>query len=200
MDVDLYKFCGKYLDKPFYQDGYSYATDGVIAIRVKVDKPVPPEFLEIEERDCYIKRTVELFGDFKKKKQIKYIPIPEYDRSIKTKECHSCKGIGHHKTCPECDGTGEVHWSTDYNDYEDSCQTCNGGRRLPDTIPCEKCDGKGTVEVDTPIQIGYHTVGAKRLNLIADLPGIEISEDVNSFNAFCFRFNDGEGLLMSLLK
>jgi len=200
MDIDLYKFCGNYVKKPFHWCGYNYATDGAIAIRLKGQIPSSHEFLDSDVNSNIIKTVVGLFDDIGNKKEIKYTPIPEYNRDIKTKECVSCKGTGYNETCPECGGSGDVHWSTDYNDYEDSCITCAGGRRLPETIECDTCGGKGKINVDTVLQIGDHFIKEKKLNMISVLPGIEISEDVNSHKAFYFRFEGGDGLIMSHIK
>ena len=85
----------------------------------------------------------------------------------RTEECSECHGSGAKagtgkKTCPTCNGTGEVRTvqRTPFGNIQSSrtCSTCNGEGELIET-PCPKCHGKGhtrkvkTIEVDIPAGI-----------------------------------------------
>ncbi len=85
----------------------------------------------------------------------------------RTEECSECHGSGAKagtgkKTCPTCNGTGEVRTvqRTPFGNIQSSrtCSTCNGEGEIIET-PCPKCHGKGhtrkvkTIEVDIPAGI-----------------------------------------------
>ncbi len=85
----------------------------------------------------------------------------------RTEECSECHGSGAKagtgkKTCPTCNGTGEVRTvqRTPFGNIQSSrtCSTCNGEGKIIET-PCPKCHGKGhtrkvkTIEVDIPAGI-----------------------------------------------
>ena len=197
--MDLQKFCSKdsiriNINKPFSEGIYTYATNGHIIVRVPriegvgeqetSDKfnPVKPEplFASIPDYPYFT---------------IPDIPEPSFD------ECSKCAGTGKVKVCPECDGDGEVHFSTRYNNYDCDCETCGGdgvfvkGKGNENT--CEKCDGEGKIyKRENSIASGrlYQNIYLSWLKelpecLLAETPGLAPGH---------FKFTGGDGLLMPL--
>ncbi|MFR3071645.1 MAG: molecular chaperone DnaJ [Paeniclostridium sp.] len=85
----------------------------------------------------------------------------------RTEECSECHGSGSKngtgkKTCPTCNGTGEVRTAqrTPFGNIMSTrtCSTCNGEGEILES-PCPKCSGSGkvrktkTIEVDIPAGI-----------------------------------------------
>ena len=107
---DLKQFCADredprpYLRQPWTRDGYTWATNGHIIIRVPVIDGIP---------DCPNSRDgVLLFSQ--QKEPIDWIPVPAVEPT-KTEDCENCDGTGTHECscgtehdCGECDGMGKV--------------------------------------------------------------------------------------------
>lgn len=115
------------LRKPFERDGFIYATDTRIMVRVSED--LCEEKYEISEKPknippfpnadcCYKLELKELVG------VIKSIP-----------ECETIAVSGKEAECDECEGDGRVEWT-----YEDS-----DGEEHYDYFDCPICGGKGKV-------------------------------------------------------
>jgi len=74
----------------------------------------------------------------------KIIEIP------RTETCDTCKGSGATPesagavTCPDCNGTGEIHFRQGFFTVTKTCGRCHGtGRFIAD--PCKTCHGRGRV-------------------------------------------------------
>ncbi len=73
--------------------------------------------------------------------------------------CKSCKGTGAkdgtaYKTCPKCNGSGQVQYTTTNGFFRSvnvrTCDECNGtGKKIIDT--CPDCKGKGYNRVNTKV-------------------------------------------------
>ena len=68
----------------------------------------------------------------------------------RTETCNVCKGSGAAPegkgavSCPDCNGTGEIHFRQGFFTVTKTCARCNGkGRFISD--PCKTCRGKGRV-------------------------------------------------------
>lgn len=116
--IDLMMFCGTgdcrpYLHKPFSWNGFTYATDGKIAMRIpyvsgyhecKNDEVSPPKGIEgvfakaLGDNKGW--QDIDM-GLFTAKPRIAVCP----DCSDGWQECDCC---GHEKECPECNGIGDV--------------------------------------------------------------------------------------------
>lgn len=120
-------FCTDYdvrdfMKTPFYSDRYVYATDGIIAVRVK-------------EGDC----------DFKVENnpEIKYPDVSLVFNDLHYEKCRqrvheTTSHLEQYKTadeeietgqdveCKVCDGEGEVLWEFDRYEKEDKCPVCFG--------------------------------------------------------------------------
>jgi hypothetical protein len=98
--LNLQQFCGTdpsrdYLMKPFSRDGFTWATNGHILIRV----PERPEFSDIEQRiKINIAEPLKGFGVAKF-----FSPSFELPPATVRGECLKCAGRGHLHDCPDCD-------------------------------------------------------------------------------------------------
>lgn len=113
MSVNLDRFCDPAwrepvdLSVPFSLNGHTYATDGVIAVRV----PRRPDIPENKEAPS-IEKLERLPWDFSR---VKFERLPEF--KPEPNECWACDGTGHQHKCPDC---------------HCECQYCNGsGKRTP---------------------------------------------------------------------
>jgi hypothetical protein len=114
MNVELNKFCdrkrcepGCDISVPFSLNGHTYATNGVIAVRV----PRRPDVPENKEAPKGIER---LPWDFSR---IKFGPLPE-PKPLPDK-CMWCNGRGYQHDCPKC---------------RCKCEHCDGSGKLPPEV------------------------------------------------------------------
>lgn len=110
--IDLQQFCGAddfrpYLQKPFRRNGYVYATDGRILLRVDDDE----QYSTVEK--------VNTERVFEKISAAVFVPAPSVNippkAPISERECRDCDGRGTEHDCPDCgcecdtcDGTGRI--------------------------------------------------------------------------------------------
>jgi molecular chaperone DnaJ len=71
--------------------------------------------------------------------------------------CSTCKGNGakpgsKKKTCPDCNGSGQIMMSSGFFSVSRTCSRCNGEGVLI-TSPCSQCNGSGRVKVARKIKI-----------------------------------------------
>lgn len=106
--IDLQEFCSdrKFIDRPWSRDGYTYATNGVIIVRVPFvkgveDNPSAPSLKELS----FDREVTEWL-------------TPQIEK-VEPIECSECDGKGYY-TCQEC-GTEDIF-----------CKNCGGkGALLP---------------------------------------------------------------------
>jgi molecular chaperone DnaJ len=65
-------------------------------------------------------------------------------------ECETCHGSGakpgtQPKTCPTCNGQGQVRMQQGFFSIQQTCPKCHGGGKVVDT-PCSTCSGVGRVK------------------------------------------------------
>jgi len=180
------------LSDPFNCDGYTFATDGHICIRVDVDNSVESH----PEAPKTMKGIFLTCDD-----DSKYIDIPEIEGISLVVGCPVCGGSGKLSVCPECEGNGEVFFENDYNEYECTCESCFGtGKYKSGNIAksdCEECYGTGKITKDIGIDIGTRHITARLLCLIKNLPNVKIApEATDRLNPIQFKFDGGCGILM----
>lgn len=99
--IDLQKFCGTdwyrtYLHKPFSLDGFTWATNGHVIVRVD-----PVEGVEPLPKDRPLNAAATLAG----MESATFFP-PSFslppEEPVGEIECPSCDGRGHEHDCPEC--------------------------------------------------------------------------------------------------
>lgn len=112
LNIELQTFCSEddcreSIMTPFVRNGWKYATDGRIMVRVKTDEP--DDSNEPHKRP----NAAKLFEVFDVSK-LDAVDLPELT-GVTTQKCRYCNGngvqtcsLGHDHDCDECDGTGEV--------------------------------------------------------------------------------------------
>lgn len=107
--IDLKPFCGDdfsryYLQEPWSEGAYTYATNGVILVRVARRDDVPETDATRFVNAAYLFRRSEGSG---------FVPLPHFDLPA-----------AETVACPACDGSGRVHACCDCGH---TCEACNGG-------------------------------------------------------------------------
>ncbi|OGR86515.1 MAG: molecular chaperone DnaJ [Elusimicrobia bacterium RIFCSPLOWO2_01_FULL_60_11] len=74
-----------------------------------------------------------------------------------SRACRKCAGSGAKpgtasKTCPQCRGSGTVHFRQGFFSLAQTCPRCHGEGKAVDN-PCEDCRGLGNVRVTEPITV-----------------------------------------------
>lgn len=194
--MDITKFCATtdprhYLHKPMRHDGFLYATNGHVAVRIEDDRTIDagpmPENLQAT--------IPKLLSDNEERT---WRHIPQIDHSS-LRACPFCKGSGCADECPACDGEGEFeHWDDWYD-----CKRCDGGGQVAAqqddaAAVCGRCNGSGldcnqSIEIDGPI------IAVKYILLIAaEAPGAEIGISKNTLGVQLFRAPGVIGCVMPM--
>jgi hypothetical protein len=193
---ELQKFCssngGRYkLSTPFSLDGYTYACDGRIIIRI-------PEISEARRDNIPRGVTTVIPPSGDDWREVEYPPGWESFDSPPTK-CESCNGVGRLPECFKCDGIGEC------DHCGETCRRCDGtgvdadGNGWP-TAHCEDCDGTGTNETAFAVSLnrGGVMVNLKYIKLIASLPGSKLMHRGDETAVLRFEFDGGIGGVMPM--
>lgn len=190
--MDLQKFCDndslRNLDHPFLWNGFIYASNGHIAVRVPDDPTIQcgdesifAQRLEELFEQTFASCAEEGFKDFS-------IILPPLGK------CGACGGKGKLAPCPECDGEGSFRHGS--HTYE--CEECDGtGRVEGDIVACETCDGTGD-GYDEPVIYESTGFNHRYLEWLLELPGIQLCIGDNPGSVAAFRFNGGSGVLMPM--
>jgi hypothetical protein len=195
MDAEqLRAFCDKSRDKvcaPFTFEGFTYATNGHILVRV-------PRLPDVPEWEAVNEQAANLFAlvDMAKAKAA-LTEIPDFGEPER-EPCKWCKGTGKITTCPECDGEGEVALDSGYHEYECECLTCFGDGKVSGGAEiCPQCKGVGSLAGVAKIAIGEVLFGSQYLTMIKALPDAKIAP-LDPLNGNYFVFEGGEGMLMPM--
>jgi len=201
--IDLEKFCRKShytgtLNEPFSDNDYTYASDGSIIIRV--DK-----IQEMTEKDTHSNKAKELFEKNKINGNEIWTDLPKFE--VIEKNCTECVGTGKIIICKECNSTGSLEFSSNYNDYDVECKSCFG-KDIKDE-KCEDCDGTGKYKeysnpvIEVPIRKDGNLeqieiiINGKYLEMIQDLPNIKIALQGEK-ELIKLKFDGGIGLPMPI--
>jgi hypothetical protein len=172
------------LAKPWTKDGFTYASNGSILVRV----PALPE--DPGGRGVGPNALYDHAGPIPEDGWIDVPGLPE------PAICLSCKGNpGVSSTCPECDGDGEVELSNVYSHYTCDCKTCDGSGEVEG---CSKCHGSGMAKEMTFIQIGSRRYKVAVIRMITTLPKAQIAP--TNENITWVRFDGGDALVMPLTE
>lgn len=190
--VTLLPFCDPHpyranIGEPFVKDGWMYATDARICVRVPCSQP------DSEGRFPDVAVVFRLYGVKEPPTTVRhrdggvaYSGLAAWQQWptkpiwVKT-EPDKQTGI----TCPLCHGEGETFW---------------GG----DSQACVYCDRTGllerfeNVELGIPFDASSPLIAGKYWSLISRLPDVWYREPENSEKPIHFRFRGGEGLLMQI--
>ncbi len=187
--MDLQQFCSKReggfhrgIDKPFSKGTWTYATDGVICIRV-------PRLAEVGNEngpDAGI-----LFDQVKDLTEWQSVPFAPVTESL----CEDCGGKGHVRGCKYCYGQGCGHCK---DNGQIGCIATH-----PDAKDCEDCLGTGKIQGGSAIIFGTGCrvrLSAVYLDQIKSLTGVMIALPGTGDPKVAARikFDGGEGLLMPM--
>lgn len=208
---DLQAFCigpeagRESLERPFTRGEFTYASDGVIAVRVRgaVDGVGQDQFgVHVEK---VFAPAVGLL-----------VPIPVVDLGPEpvheVKTCTTCQGHGRVTVtdCTACKGKGEIVCGE--CGHDDECKVCEGsgiGSRTPTAdgpVECDDCDGTGDENHDVvqrhPFTVLGFCIDRPVLKKLMTLPGIEIDSGGNRTgrSPVYFAFDGGEGMFMPMLQ
>jgi hypothetical protein len=122
--IDLQPFCAdpeiyrRAINAPWSRDGYTFATDGALLIRV-------PYRAEVEDREGAPQVMGNRIGAIFAREPADWFDIPEFPPPASDE-------------CKECEGDGWVSPRTQYNVYDDQeCKTCDGKGRVQQDKPVE---------------------------------------------------------------
>ncbi|MCK4620690.1 MAG: hypothetical protein KAT62_00605 [Desulfuromonadales bacterium] len=190
--VDLLMFCHpetKSIGSPFSVGEYTFATNGSIIVRV-------PRMAEFPEVNGAPEPNKLPFWDHDE--QTVWDDLPAYD-TAERKPCESCQGAGKQHACAECDGEGEVEFSTAFSNYECECKSCLGDGFLPSgNNACSCCFGSG-INLDIPVKYSNRSISMKFLEMMQTLPVVKICPHGEYYEAFRFTFDGGCGAVMPML-
>ena len=210
--MNLQKFCSKAdrhtgkLDSPWSFGEFTYASNGVILIRV-------PRLADVGENDNAPKIHLREFPLLLSTEPAEWVSVPEVDYG--GDECEVCYGTGIALLCPECEGDGEVAVRSRFNDYEDQeCLTCQGNGQISrgewasfvkmhkfkgEAIEgnCDRCDGSGMEGTQDFKTVNGVKLNEKYLWMLGELPGATLGT-FGPHDAVRFRFDGGDGLVMPM--
>lgn len=189
--IDLQPFCAKenarwYRDKPFFKDGFIYATDARILVRLPAPgEPDTPDAPALNDVDLSMPEQA--------------TPWPQSEPIFYEDTCAACEGDGFvgRVECSDCQGEGEVDCPHCGNDM--TCEKCGGRCYISKGAPCEKCDGKGRYEQPAYQRVSDGYVAYHYDQLVRSLGDVEFHQVKSDHGGYRFnlRFNGGVGAVMS---
>lgn len=217
----LQSFCKSWgdLSTPFYTDNFIYASDGSLAVRIPNDETYVGILPENGTRDVagYAEKLDGYFSGVSK--YLEVFKLSDFDFEQGTEPCEHCEGEGKLYACDECDGAGEVSYSTDYHDYESDCYSCHGkgyfkksewedafqrcSIKYASTEDCEECGGTGVKDANPDVFISEMKFQGKLLKKFMQFKDATISPDTcaggpNPRKPAYIKWYGGEGILMSM--
>ena len=212
--IDLQAFCQSdddfivHCDRttPWSFGAYSYATDGIIGIRVARRDGITRE--DGPDLEGLIQSTPE---------EGALIPLPVFTLPPGV-DCGVCDGLGYLESCAECSGMGETECTSCGHDAE--CEECDGSGHLSAfdvnkgvarieatherAVPCDDCEGSGKIaarrNLSVEIALGTY-IDAVHLDRLRALPNVRIDTPQNKkFSPIRFAFDGGIGLIMPLSR
>lgn len=153
----------EFMHAPFQVDAYICATNGSAVIFVEGQCEDVLEKPSIKASILKILNSIP--SDF--------YPLPAL--SIPEQKIEKCK---------ECKGNGVVSWSTKFNEYEDTCKTCDGECQMEAVQPLA-VDNSGLM------------FDAKYLRILSKIPGVRIAVGGQSLS---FHSEHGKGVIWGLNK
>jgi hypothetical protein len=179
----------EYIRRPILRDGWVYATNGHIMVRV-------PWAEDIDAVESAIPKGMSFLLDTNRRDT--YVEFPAIPPA---EACASCSGFGSAYKCPNCGRTGEFC----RGDEEYQCKRCAGSGQVDagdeaNVVPCDACEGTGKW-LYQPVQVGGTRFARRYMDLIGSLPGVKFApHPISEYAPAYFVFDGGEGLLMSMRK
>lgn len=183
----LQRFCRedpeRSLGKPWTKDGFTYASNGFILLRVPALQEDPSGL------------GVALDGVYKQAGAMPETGWVGLSDLPMAPVCPKCNGKAEADSeCPECGGDGDVEFHNGHHSYTCDCKTCDGSGEIEG---CTECHGSGVAKED-PIRVGSRKFDPGMLRLASTLPGAQAAPTSASVN--WFKFDGGDGLLMPLTE
>lgn len=172
------------LGKPWTKDGFTYASDGFVLLRVPA--------LEVDPggNGVACAQLYEKAGPMPESGWADFPPLPE------PIICPKCENGEKHPPCEECDGTGEVTLSNSYSTYNEiECASCDGSGEGEE---CPECCGHGFIEPEQHALINGVAFKVYQLRRLAALPGSKIAPVKGQIN--WVRFDGGDALIMPIVS
>lgn len=192
--IDLQPFCSDasakrpHLEQPWSRDGFTYATDGRILLRVSREDYPAPENDKAPNTD--------VVGPYNHSELRYWIPVPELPEP-EVRACTLCDGTGKTRKCRECSGFGSCECDCG---HEHDCGYCDGtGRRNGEDEECECCEA-GKITTTQTVNVGPALANSEYLRKIRTLPEVAIALPVEEYAPIAFRFEGGVGYLMPMRK
>lgn len=173
--IDLQKFCAvhdprNWLEKPFTEGDFTYATNGHILVRVPRLDGYP---------DVHEKMRETCLKVFATNPQGSLVPGLPADPAVKMIKCDVCAGSGE-----VCDGCGG--WNNIKRGHEVDCDECDG-------------TGEVESWGSNFVAVGCAHVEPRYLRLVKGLPNVMVYVNGEE-KALYFTFDGGDGLLMPRRK
>lgn len=177
--VHLLPFCDEFswkydLCEPFVKDGYVYATDSRIALRIPTRRS---NTFDMSSRSARFPKMGETFDNLLTNhldSKEPWLPWPTKPIFVET-EADAQAGIA----CPICRTQGHY--------YADG-----------DAVTCVYCDATGWVERWDHVDTGKSIIAGRYWRLISRLPCVWYRERMREDDPIWFRFAGGDGLLMTI--
>lgn len=196
MEIDdiLKMFCSRdecrvNINTPFNHNGFTYATNGVILVRVPLIKKY--------QRDMYPDKVEKcLFGGLLHDDD--FVCLPDITQAVNFHRCDNCEGKGRDYKCTDCNGRKYVILESNSGiEYEFECKMCYGKGYIPGE--CEECSGFGVLPEKRHVMVGSKLLGCINLYILGKLPGCKIAtEKPEGLQPIPFIFDGGDGIIMPL--
>jgi len=186
---DFCNECWPRTAKPWFEDGYVYASDGRIIVKVPAaDYPAATTTSKVS--------AAEVVARFWPDKPYTLEPMPAIAANTMQK-CPDCEGHGTtYVQCTDCDGTGTCMCDNCGNEHE--CKTCNGkGFVYSSTEQCTHCTGTGKRLLPVDQLVCDTLIACKHVQQITTLPNVQVTK--GKHNSLFFEFDGGCGLVTGLI-
>ncbi len=191
--VTLGDFCPEtdprdWILEPFAQDGYLWATNGKILVRIRIPKDCEYEEIEPGQGSSTPPKMSDIIK-IPETDDLEWLPFPMYDGLTKTIDCFYCE-------CPCCKGSDYIDYECPEcgQEVERVCHRCDGdghGGLDPD---CETCKGTGKITAPADQIISGFKIAGDLCILISKLSDIEYTPNLTIGKSVFFRFDGGIGL------
>ena len=195
--MEITKFCATadpraYLHKPMRHDGYLYATNGHIAVRIADDPAIDAGPMPQSLQNSILQKMAE------DTEERTWQPVPVFDKA-NLRDCSYCNGTGRVKMCPACNGYGAFEHFGNWYDCK-RCETTGQvvAKFADDPVTCSCCFGSGK-DVSQSFAISGAHIAARYLHLIAtEIPGAEIGISKNPLGVQIIRAPGVVGCVMPM--
>jgi DnaJ-class molecular chaperone len=178
------------LNNPFNVGDFTYAINGHFGIRIARRHEYDQNTI-IKNIECLYSVDVN---------ESLWIDLPGISEISEEVNCSFCMGEGNIVECPECEGIGEVSWTSDFgNEYDATCLSCHGSKKINGT--CQECKGTGKKSIDINIEICSKLFNSRLLKIMHELPAVKFAPGaVEKYKPVPFKFDGGIGVIMQMLR